>query len=147
LSTWSVTCRELAARTPFGEFRHVEVYVNPYRRRDGDHTCLVIERNIAPPEATRIPVPNSQLVAEDFVFRPTTQEGVLRLIEGNPRLIPSILEYGLEQLQTGPAGHLDDSYRIFNIGKINTARVLSGEYFVPMKGEVFLTAVERLLAV
>jgi hypothetical protein len=147
LSTWSRTRSELAARTPFGKFRHLEVYVNPYRRRDGDYSCLVVERNIARPEAAKIPVPESRLAAEELVFRPTTQEGLLRLIEGNPRLIPSILEYGLEQLETGPTGHLDDSYRVYNIGKINTARVLSGEYFLPMKDNVFLAAVQRLLDV
>jgi hypothetical protein len=147
LSTWSLVRPKLAARTLFDNLRHLEVYLNPYRRRDGDHGCLVTERNIARPEAAKIPVPESKLAAQDLVFRPSTQEGLLKLIEGNPRLIPSILEYSLEQLETGPAGHLDDSYRIYNIGKINTARVLSGEYFLPMKDNVYLAAVQRVLDV
>ncbi|HEY2512643.1 MAG TPA: D-arabinono-1,4-lactone oxidase [Polyangiaceae bacterium] len=147
LDVWSRVRQDLHGRTPLTSFRHYEVLVNPYQRRDGDYTCLVTERWIAPPDAEVVPVPQSQIDATNTMFLPTTQEGLVRLMNAEPRAIPEILQFGLESLQTGADGRVDDSYRIFNLGKINSAHVLSGEYFVPLAGDAFLDAAERLLAV
>lgn len=147
LDLWSKVRQDLHAQTSLRSFRHYEVLVNPYRRRDGDYTCLVTERWVAPPDAEVIPVPQSQIDATNVLFLPTTQEGLIRLMNAEPRAIPEILQFSLESLRTGADGRVDDSYRIFNLGKINGAHVISGEYFIPLAGDAFLDAAERLLAV
>lgn len=139
--------RELQARRVLYETRNYEVLINPYSRRDGDHTCLVTTRQVAVPGLPCIPLPDSRLRAEEFVFRASTQTGVTRLLGSTPRLTPLVLEAGLSELATRPEGHLEDSYRIYNIGKINTAEVLSAEYFVPLRDDAFLRAIERLLEI
>jgi hypothetical protein len=64
-----------------------------------------------------------------------------------PRLIPMLLEQGLEELVTGPHGHIDQSFRVYNVGRINTAEVLSGEYFVPVRDALVAQTVERLIGI
>jgi hypothetical protein len=146
LDTWSNVRRLLENRVYEG-FRHYEVYVNPYRRRDHEYTCLVVERRLATPGTKRIPTSASTLATEDQVFLPSSQRGLVRLMDGDQRLIPTILEFGLEQLVTGPKGHIDDSFVVFNVGKINTAKVLSAEYFLSIEDNAFISAMEQLIAV
>jgi FAD/FMN-containing dehydrogenase len=145
IGDWSRVKATVASAAALGAFRHYEVLINPYPRRDGDHTCLVTERQIAPPDAAKIPVLASVLSETDLTFMPSTQQGIVQLFNGDQRVIPEVLEVGLRGLATPSAGHLDDSYAVFNLGKINSAKVLSGEYFVPQESAV--RAVEILLGV
>lgn len=145
VAAWSKVKEELRAFKTLDAFRHYEVLVNPYPRRDRDYSCLVTERSIAPPDAARIPFPASQQNEEDVLFLPTTQEGIVRLMNGYPRVVPDILQFAFDGLQTSADEIIDDSYVVFNIGKVNSAKVLSGEYFVPLEGELFITATERLI--
>lgn len=147
LKPWSELRRELAAAPGYLAHRNYEVLLNPYPRRDGDHSCLVTERDFAPLHAQRVPLPASRIDAEDFAFRQSTQRGLLSLLNEQPRLTPTILEAGLDALRSDPRGHLDDSHRIYNIGKINTARVLSAEHFIPLAGHAYLRAVDKLLEI
>jgi hypothetical protein len=64
-----------------------------------------------------------------------------------PRLIPGLLQTGLDALATGEAGHVEASYRIYNAGQANTTEVISGEYFFPLQNRRFAVAIERLLGV
>jgi hypothetical protein len=147
LAPWSRVRAELASRAPLHAFRNYEVLLNPYRRRDGEHTCLVTERKLARPGAERVPLSEGRLAAEALTFASTTQRGLLELMNSQPRLVPTILEAGLGQLVTGKHGHVEQSYRIYNIGQINAADVLSAEYFVPLRDDLFLDAVDRLIAI
>ena len=147
LDTWSNVRRLLVEGTVLSRYRHYEVLVNPYPRKDGEHTCLVTRRSYARPGAERVPLPSERIQAEELAFASTTQEGLLDVVNGQPRLIPLIVESGLEALVTGKRGHVDKSYKIFHIGKINYADVLSAEFFMPLAGERFVRGIDRLIAV
>ena len=142
---WSEVVRELLTLAPLRQFRNYEVEINPYRRRDGDYSCLVTERNVAPPDVRTNPVPSGQRSAESITFLASSQAAVLKLMIKEPRLIPGILETGLAALETQGAAHVDDSFRVYNVGEINTADVVSGEYFFPLRDCAFLKGIQRLL--
>lgn len=144
LEPWSAVKGNMLARS--SRFRHFEVFVNPYRRRDsGEHMCLVTERDIAPAHQKTILRPKSSVSAERLVFRPTTQQGVIDLSNATPRMIPFLLEQGLEALVSPASGHCEESFRIFNVGLINDAKVLSGEYFIPLENAA--KAIDTLIGV
>jgi FAD/FMN-containing dehydrogenase len=143
---YSAVHRELEGRV-FDRVRHYEISMNPFPRRDGDYTCIVTTRRVAPQEADNIPLPPAHRRAEALLFLSTTQDGLVRLMRNQPRFIPFILEEGIRNLETTRAGHIEDSYRIFNLGEVNTAEVLSGEYFFPIRDNIYLKALQRLLAV
>ena len=67
-------------------------------------------------------------------------------MRSEPRFVPTILEAGLQALTTGRRGRIEPGYRIFHVGKVNYAEVLSGEYFFRMRGSEFVTGIEALLA-
>jgi len=144
LEPWSDVKHNMIARSAC--FRHFEVFVNPYRRRDnGEHMCLVTERSLAPAHQKTILRPKSSVSAERLVFRPTTQQGVIDLSNATPRMIPFLLQQGLEALVTPASGHCEESFRIFNVGLINDAKVLSDEYFVPLENAA--KAIDTLIGV
>ena len=146
IQSWSTVKRDLAAGV-FRRYRHYEISMNPYPRRDGDYTCLVTTRAPARADTPKIPLPAVRQRAEALLFLASSEQGILRAMIGAPRFTPFILEEGLRQLVTGPDGHVDDSYRIFNLGEINTAEVISGEYFFPIRNDAYLHAVPRLLKI
>ncbi len=139
--------RELASLAPLKAFRNYEVVIAPYRRLDGDFDCLVTERNVASPELPRMPLPRGRQAAESLTFLASTQHAVIELMGNEPRMISAVLRAGLEALETGPEPHIDDSFLVYNVGFVNTAHVLSGEYFFPLRGGAFLRAVRGLLDV
>jgi L-gulono-1,4-lactone dehydrogenase len=147
IADWSNVRRALASRAPLTAFRNYEVLINPYRRRDGDHTCLVTERDLTLPGQPHVPLPPSRLQAEKFTFLSSTQRGLLEVFNGQPRLVPTLVEVALRELVTRDEGHCDRSFGIYNIGLINLAEVLSGEYFVELNEDRFLRAIDRLLQV
>lgn len=147
LDTWSNVRRLLVDGRVLRRYRHYEVLVNPHPRRDGEHSCLVTRRSYARPGAERIPLPSERVQAEELAFASTTQEGLLDVVNGQPRLVPLIIESGLDALVTGKTGHVDQSHKIFHIGKINYADVLSAEFFMPLAGERFVRGIDRLIAV
>jgi len=147
LDTWNNVRRAIRDGVEVSRVRHYEVEVNPYARRDGEHTCLVTERALARPGEARVPLPASRVAAERLTFLASTQQGIVELIREQPRLLPVILETGLDALRTDHRGHVDKSYRVFNVGKINDAEVLSGEYFMPLANDAFVRGIDRLLEV
>ena len=146
LSRWSKLKPQLSVTGAPARCRNFELTINPYRRRDGDYDCLVTEREVAEPTATRQPLPPERRSAESITFLASTQREILRLMRREPSFIPGILGTGFGALVTGARDHVDDSYRVYNVGQLNTADVASGEYFFPLAGGVHVTAVERLLA-
>ncbi|HSU40410.1 MAG TPA: D-arabinono-1,4-lactone oxidase [Polyangiaceae bacterium] len=143
---WSSVESELRAGGVLRQFRNYEILINPYVRHDGDYSCLVTERNIAAPDARRVPLPPERRSAESTTFLATSQTGVLELMNAEPRMIPGMLEAGLGALETGPEDHVDESFLVYNVGRINTAHVVAGEYFFPLKDRTYLCAVRELLA-
>jgi hypothetical protein len=146
LRLWSQTRRELETGTPLRSFRNYEVLVLPYPRRDGDYDCLVTQRKIADPEEQRRPFDAARRSLESITFLASTQHELLKLMHTRPRMIPALLRASLEALQTGKHPRVDHSHIVYNVGKINTAEVMSGEYFFPIAGQRYLHAIERLLA-
>jgi L-gulono-1,4-lactone dehydrogenase len=125
------------------QFRHFEVELNPYPRSDGKRECVLTERDYASPGAPTKPLPLATEIAEEVVFTPKLQHDIARIINSEPQLVPEIISGGLKAVAN--RHHLDDSYKIYNVGRINYAKVLSGEYFFPLEGNVYLHAVDRLL--
>jgi FAD/FMN-containing dehydrogenase len=146
LRRWADVARELGTGAPLARFRNYEVLLHPYPLRSGGYACLVTERNIAPPGTERRPLDEGRRAAESVSFLGSTQRELLSVMKSEPRLIPGILQAGLEALETGQRPHVDHSYVVYNVGKINTADVMSGEYFFPLHENAFLRAIERLLA-
>jgi len=145
LRKWQEVRAELArAPSPLDRTRNYELAINPYRRPREDFTCLVTERWLAEPNTPSIPLPQGRQKAEVVIFLESTQTTVQALMNGEPQLIPGILELGLEQLET-QVDHVDDSFIIYNIGKINTADVVSGEYFFPMHNGAHWAGIQGIL--
>ena len=67
-------------------------------------------------------------------------------MRSEPRFVPTILEAGLQALTIGKRGHIEPGFRIYHVGKVNYAEVLSGEYFFRMRGAEFVRGIEALLA-
>jgi hypothetical protein len=145
LRPWSEVERELSRLGPLKLFRNYEVVISPYRRLDGDYDCLVTERNVASPELPRTPLPKGRQAAESLTFLASTQQAVMQLMANEPRMIPAVLRAGLEALETGSEPHVDDSFLVYNVGFVNTAHVVSGEYFFPLRDGLFLRGVRALL--
>lgn len=141
IANWSEVKRELAGGV-LNRYRHYEVSLNPYPQPRGDYTCLVTTRSVAKTDTAKIPLPESRTRAEALLFLASSQRGILRIVNETPRFIPYILEEGLRQLKTDE--HVDDSYRIYNWGDVNTAQVISGEYFFAVGDVSYATS--RLLA-
>ncbi len=143
--SWREVRAELtSSRQPLETTRNYEIAINPYRNRDQDFSCLVTERWLAEPDAPTVPLPGARMAAENLVFLPSVQSSVHALMKNQPRLIAGILQAGLEQLAT-KTDHIDDSFVVYNIGKINTAEVVSGEYFFPMTDNRYLAGIQSFL--
>jgi len=134
-----------SSATPLDHVRNYEVAINPYRRRDQDFSCLVTERWLAEPSDATVPLPEGRRQAENLTFTPAAQSSIQALMNSEPRLIAGILETGLEALET-KTDHVDDSFVVYNVGKINDADVVSGEYFFPMAGGRYLAGIQTILA-
>lgn len=143
---WSSVESELRSGQVLDRFRNYEILINPYRRRDGDYSCLVTERNVASPDMRTVPLPPDRRSAESTTFLASSQHGVFELTTAEPRLVPGVLEAGLGALETGIDDHVEKSFLVYNIGRINTAHVLAGEYFFPLRDRTYLCAVRDLIA-
>ena len=141
LCDWDTLRKQLSA----GEvprMRHYEVELNPYLR-DGKRDCIVTTRDIARPELRTRPIPALTEVGEEITFAPPLQRDLVRVMNSDPQLIPGVISTALKVVANTQV--VDDSYKVFNVGRINYAKVLSGEYFFPLENRVYLTAVDRLL--
>jgi hypothetical protein len=134
---------DLLAGNILRQFRHYEVELNPYPRQDGGYDCLVTERNVATPETPSKPATHLTEIEEAVVFAPKIQRDIVRVINSDPRLVPLVIKEALAVVAN--KREVDDSYKVLNVGRINYAKVLSGEYFFPLKDNIYLTAVDRLL--
>lgn len=146
LRRWDEVARELATGGPLRSNRSYEVLINPYPLRAGSYACLVTERNVPAVGAERRPLDEGRRAAESVTFLASTQRELLAVMKSEPRLVPGILQAGLEALETGNRPHVDHSYVVYDVGKVNTADVMSGEYFFPLADGAHLRAIERMLA-
>jgi hypothetical protein len=146
IEKWSEVKGWLARTNQCEEFRHVEVWINPHPLRSGDHSCLVTKRQFAAPGAKDVLRSPDNQRAEDILFLPSSQEALQRLMRSEPRFVPTILEAGLQALTSGRHGRVETGFKIFHVGKVNYAEVLSGEYFFRIRGSEFVTGIEALLA-
>lgn len=142
---WSDVTRDLRAGA-LSRVRNLEVLINPYPRKEGDYSCLYTERRVARPDLPRVPLPSDRQNAEKVAFLDSTQEALLELMTREPRLIPGVLESGLAALETGMKDHVEDAHLVYNVGNINTAHVFAGEYFFPLRDDLYLKAIAALQA-
>lgn len=101
VTTWTEVKKVLQQGDEMHKNRHFEVLVNPYPRADGEHTCLITRRNIAPPD---IPLYLSGRYSYWSTFLNMlpeyySQNSTYAFLNGNPKSIPSTLDSGLGQLK------------------------------------------------
>jgi L-gulono-1,4-lactone dehydrogenase len=120
------------------DLRHYEVYFNPYAA-NGRHRTLLTERRIVTrsPPAPLSQVRGTPASAWDAAFAVTGSDwNVLRLMQG------LFDEASAGKLITNSLTHMVDpdyrqvSYRVFNLGDLNSARVYGVELAFPLRDTV-----------
>ncbi|MBI4953969.1 MAG: FAD-binding protein [Myxococcales bacterium] len=145
LSTWSDVKQALVAGTPLAAHRHYEVLVNPHPT-DGDHTCLVTERNLAPePTEPALLRPHRQLFPALVSASRLTEEVLVAFLNRFPAFTPALIDAALATLVDGDEDgpYVDRSYRVLDLGPVNRQKVYSGEVAFPLT--TYLAAVDRAL--
>lgn len=144
LTRWSVLREELRQGRHL-DARHCEVLINPYATRRGDHTCLLTTRNMAAPGDTPNQEPEWRTATQWFASRHPVQEVLTWFLNTFPHTIPSLLDETLKQLVTREP-YIDTSYRVYDLERVNDITALSSEIAYPLNGNVYLDAVDSLLA-
>ena len=143
LSSWEEVSEQLRSGEVLQGHRHLEVYLNPHRRK-GRNACLVTTRDRAEPGAKRGGARRRNSVPEFMALLPITPHLLNALTDLRPSLTPRLLDGALEALAdeefTGP------SHRVLNIGTANLLPAYSSEIAVPLDGR-HIEAVERILAI
>jgi hypothetical protein len=147
LSTWSEVKEQLRAGEVLRENLHYEVYFNPYKRDDGQHSCLVTTRNRVSPEEYKLDRRRTRnWLAEALSAFPLTP-AIINLLTGLwPSLAPGMIDRALGALADGD--YTNVSYKVLNIGAANYLPAYSCEIGLPIdERELHLEAVERIFAV
>lgn len=123
---------------------HVEIYINPYETRKGDHRCVLTERYrlLTPPKPTPDNVTSGPLgegdIFNDSRFREIAQD-FLRAQLNNAKVdqLERILSTQLDFLVDND--YTAESYKVFNIGAINLLRVIGIELAFPIEQTIAVT--------
>jgi hypothetical protein len=128
------------------QHRNFEVQVNPHPTWNKQRHCVVMRRDIVPhsAEPRRLPLLRRWLSA--LAVTPGSQRVLVRAINDHPNIVPDLLDIGLAQLMTVEP-HVEDSWKMYNLGDINRAMVTAMELSFPLAGGVFVAALDRLIAV
>ncbi len=122
---WSAVSRLLAEGRLLRENDHVEIYVNPHRRR-GDHLCLITSRNRATgpgvswAERHRPIIP--ALLGTSALATWATTAALVKL---QPEMTPWVLDHALQALCD--SHYVDKWYRVLSIGRLNRIPAYSME--------------------
>ncbi|MES1186938.1 MAG: FAD-binding protein [Myxococcales bacterium] len=117
---------------------HVEIYINPYENRAGDHHCVLTQRY----RLQSLPKPtldsaNRGILGEGGLFddarlRKLSEGALAKLLDGsNARGLANILDDMLKsQLDQN---YTAESYKVFNLGSINQLRAHGIEMAFPLE--------------
>jgi L-gulono-1,4-lactone dehydrogenase len=141
---WSVLREELRQGTHL-DARHCEVLINPYMTDKGDYSCLLTIRNIAAPGDKPNKEPEWRTALQWLASRHPEQEVLIWFLNTFPHTIPGLLEETLKSLVTQEP-YIDKSYRVYDLERVNDIKALSSEIAYPLDGNVYLDAVDSLLA-
>jgi len=151
VSNWTRVKAELTKGDVLRDNRHYEVLVNPYKF-NGDHTCLLTIRNEIPEPDD--PKPNkkkdrSHLSVGLSIFPPFLIRLTGRLISFKNRLLPGSIPRTIEDSLHSLADEEYDalSYRVLDVGAPNYVAAYSSELALPVEGNVYLEAVEKIIEI
>jgi hypothetical protein len=132
IHTWGELQKRLANGLP-GEYRHVEVWINPHRR-GADHTCLLTVR-----DATQKPPGGHKafrnLFGEFLASLPGADRVLAWLFNTFPGDAPDLIDKALRTLKQ-ETPYIDKSYRILNIGASNDFAAVCSEFGVDLAEHV-----------
>ncbi|MCW2983743.1 MAG: Oxidoreductase, FAD-binding protein [Conexibacter sp.] len=136
--------------TPGGvlaQHEHYELFLNPYKNKDGTHHVLVTTREPCdePPDGESPGRGLQHPLTELASGLPITGWGLRLLARHLPRLMVKRFDQTLHDMQD-KAGYHSISYKVFNIGEANKLPAYSMELGVTLEGDRHLEAVDLLLA-
>ncbi len=145
-STWEDVKNDLTTGRVFRENRHYEVLVNPYAT-NGNHTCLVTERNFCdpPPEDSPEDAKHRRFFYELTGLFPDLSGILAAVFNGFPNVIPDFIDQSMGTLVDDE--YIDRSYRVLNLGPANHISAYSSEIAFPMKDNRYIDATEHIFAV
>ncbi|HEX5416767.1 MAG TPA: D-arabinono-1,4-lactone oxidase, partial [Chloroflexota bacterium] len=142
LDVWSRVKQELEAGDVLRENAHYEVLVNPYAT-NGDHTCLVTRRDeVAEPDGLPADRPQRNVLVELASGIPGAGELLGTFLDTFPTLTPQILD---EAMRGIVGNYVDRSYRVFNVGAVNSVPAYGSEIGFTL--DQYLAATERVLEI
>jgi FAD/FMN-containing dehydrogenase len=127
------------------EHRHYELFLNPYRNKDGTHHVLVTTRDDIPEPADGgspgrgLQHPLIELASS----LPITGWGLRFLARHLGRLMIKRFDGTLKDMED--PSYRSISYKVFNIGEANQLPAYSMELGVSLEGDRHLAAVDRIL--
>jgi hypothetical protein len=144
---WETIRDSVTAGGAIGGFEHYELFLNPYRNRDGTHHALVTTREQCPePPGGESPGRGLQHPLTELESSLPITGFLLRLLARHlPRLLVKRFDSVLDDMQEHD-GYRSISYRVFNIGEANHLPAYSMELGVTLEGDRHLVAVDRILA-
>jgi L-gulono-1,4-lactone dehydrogenase len=130
-----------------GRFEHYELFLNPYKNRDGTHHVLVTKRESCPePPTGESPGRGLQHPLTELEASLPITGVVLRFLARRiPWLVAKRFDHVLDNMQEHD-GYCSISYKVFNIGEANHLPAYSMELGVTLEGDRHLEAVDRILA-
>lgn len=150
ISDWHTVRAQLAEGGILYENRHLEVLVNPYSTLpDGNHRCLVTKRNIVPRPVFLPPDKThrnyfAELLGDLFGELPGLESVLVAIFNTYYAHIPQFIDESLNSLVDD--GYTNISYKVLNLGSANNIKAYSAEIGFPMCDNVYLDAVEGILA-
>ena len=142
LDVWSRVRQDLEEGDVLRNNAHYEVLVNPYLT-NGDHTCLVTRRNeVDEPDGLPVDRPQRNVLVELTAQVPEAGGLLKTFLDTFPTVTPQILDEAMAEIV---GNYLDRSYRVFNVGAVNSVPAYGSEIGFPL--ERYLAATERILAI
>lgn len=138
-TTWQKVKEKLLAEPLLTENRHVDIILNPYRKKEGN-TCILTIRNIVPDDTPR----TGEMHRFIRWLVVALQKQIGRFLRNAPDLIDDFLEFSLSKLPTKKA-YVDDSTEVFDLDLINKVISVSAEYCFPLKDNAYMAAIDELI--
>jgi hypothetical protein len=145
---WETIRDTVTAGGALGNCEHYELFVNPYRNKDGTHHALVTRRTSCdePPDGES-PGRGLQHPLTEFEASLPITGVILRFLARHlPGLMIRRFDSVLDDMQEHE-GYRSISYKVFNIGEANHLPAYSMELGVTLDRDRHLEAVDRILQV
>jgi L-gulono-1,4-lactone dehydrogenase len=145
---WSKIKAQLKNGSLLKEYRHVEVLVNPYPKKDGEHHCLLTLRREPPPDKQKRTYKKGH---RKFLYQLSLDilpacffDWLMRTIINHfPSLIPWMAGFLLESLTD--RDYIDKSFKVLDLGKANNLAAFATEIAFPK--DSYIAAVDELIAI